>query len=434
MNPFLYWFYQFLKLLVRLGEKAFYPKVTVINKEGLKITGPAIVVSNHPNTLLDPFNAASRIKQPLFFLANAGLFKSKIGNWFFSTFYCIPIQRKEDTGGKAVNNANAFEKCDQFLTDKGILFIAPEGGSFVGRKLERIKTGSARIALSAEDKNNFELGLQILPIGLLYEDPGRFRSSFVIHVGQPITLGHLKDAYEKQPFETAKEITAQIEARLEGLIVNPADDAEDRLLYQAEEMIRTEGEASELSIIRKVQQLAQTIRTWSATKKETLYQRTTDYFEQLKALETDDKATSYLDRSLPIWKFLFLGLGFPIYLFGLVNHAILVFAMEFTWKKLALYPTYESTVKFMILLIVLPLSYYLQSSIVEWYFGATWSWIYLASLIPAGVIASKYRKTYLEWQKIRNLKAAKKKNPTQIQALIEDRSKLWQQISPLLSS
>ncbi|HHS95525.1 MAG TPA: hypothetical protein ENJ45_02965, partial [Phaeodactylibacter sp.] len=95
---FLFLFYNFCKLLVKISFRIFYEEVSVKNEHYLRCDNPCILVSNHPSTITDPLHVAHRAKRMVHFLANAGLYKSKIGNWFFSNFYCIPIERPEDVG------------------------------------------------------------------------------------------------------------------------------------------------------------------------------------------------------------------------------------------------------------------------------------------------------------------------------------------------
>ena len=109
-----------------------------------------------------------RSNRQVAFLANASLFASSFANWFLSQ-YCVPIQRKTDVANKNVDNDKSFERCDAFLSNGGCLYIAPEGTSDMERRLRPIKTGTARIALSAEAKNAFQLGLKIIPVGLTYD-------------------------------------------------------------------------------------------------------------------------------------------------------------------------------------------------------------------------------------------------------------------------
>jgi 1-acyl-sn-glycerol-3-phosphate acyltransferase len=107
---FLNLLYDFLKLIVRIILRIFYPDTIFINEEGLKFDNPTIVVSNHPNTLLDAVGVAARVQKRLFFLANSSLFASPVAGWLLNRLYCIPIMRKEDAEKKQVNNDHSFQR------------------------------------------------------------------------------------------------------------------------------------------------------------------------------------------------------------------------------------------------------------------------------------------------------------------------------------
>ena len=57
-----------------------------------------------------------------------------------------------------------------------------------------LKTGAARIALGAAADDHVR-GITIVPIGLVYDDKGRFRSQAAIHVGPPIEVDAWVDRY-----------------------------------------------------------------------------------------------------------------------------------------------------------------------------------------------------------------------------------------------
>lgn len=199
VNPILYLIYFLVKNLVRFATWFYYARVTVTGERHHRSKNPCILVSNHPSTLLDPLNVAIKVSAEVKFLANASLFKNPVADWLLRQLYCIPIERYQDTGGKPLNNAESFEQASNFLSKKGCLYVAPEGSSFVERKLRKIKTGTARIAFDAEKRNNWQLGLTILPIGLEYSDPTKFRSELVVQFGKPIRVADFREDYEADP-------------------------------------------------------------------------------------------------------------------------------------------------------------------------------------------------------------------------------------------
>src|SRR5690606_32504145 len=126
--------------------------------------GPLLLVSNHPNTFMDPVVIASLLRQPVYFIAKSTVFGSSFTNWLLHKMHLIPIHRREDAPYQPVNNDEAFAASYKALAQGKSIIIFPEGNSFNERRLRKIKTGTARIALGAEA--TMQAGVKIIPIGL----------------------------------------------------------------------------------------------------------------------------------------------------------------------------------------------------------------------------------------------------------------------------
>ncbi|MCC6279312.1 MAG: 1-acyl-sn-glycerol-3-phosphate acyltransferase, partial [Saprospiraceae bacterium] len=81
LHPLLRLIYFLLRLYAWVAMHVFYRRRTVLGMENLRFDGPAIVISNHPSTLMDVLNVGIHIRQEMFFLANYGLFKNPVSNW-----------------------------------------------------------------------------------------------------------------------------------------------------------------------------------------------------------------------------------------------------------------------------------------------------------------------------------------------------------------
>jgi len=387
LNPFLYLFYQAAKLLVRLVFKIFFSKTTILNEDTLHIDYPSIVVSNHPNTLLDPLNVACRIKgKEAHFLANASLFKTKFSNWFFNTFYCIPIERPKDVKGKRIQNAEAFAKCDDFLSKGGCLYIAPEGTSLIERKLRTVKTGTARIALSAENKNNFQLGLKIIPTGLTYTDPKNFRGEVLLNVGEPIIIANYKELYQKDSFKANRKLTADLEESMKSLLLDPEDDDMDLVVQKLEEMQQNDNPLPPDQHFLRTQNLVQHLRKWKDKQPKT-YERW-----QKKVIHYFYHYPISLGEIMTIgqrWKYL-IPAPFLLfaYLYGFLNNFLANYFPALLTKALKLHQGYDSNVKTLSGLLTYPIFYGLQIWFVHWLFRNWWvTGIYALSLYPVGLLA-----------------------------------------------
>jgi glycerol-3-phosphate O-acyltransferase / dihydroxyacetone phosphate acyltransferase len=162
--------YNVLKFVLQVALRVFFRRFEVHGHEQLRnAKGPLLLVSNHPNTFMDPLIAATLIPQRVAFIANGSIF-NRFTRPFFKFFHVIPVYRQKDTSDVPLSpaelNKMTFQRCYDYLKAKGSILIFPEGTSEIERRLRDIKTGTARIALGAEYENNFQLGITILPIGL----------------------------------------------------------------------------------------------------------------------------------------------------------------------------------------------------------------------------------------------------------------------------
>ncbi|QHL87581.1 glycerol acyltransferase [Nibribacter ruber] len=328
--------YFVLKTLFQMALRVFFSRFTVNHKHLLSAQGPLIVVSNHPNTLMDPVVTASLMKQNIYFLAKSSFFKPGIQGWLFHKLFMIPVYRREDvgTGGTAQNDAT-FVKCYEFLGKGGTLMVFPEGNSFMQRRLRPLKTGTARIALGAEAQHDFKLGVRILPVGLNYSDPSRFRSEVFVNVGEPIQVKDFEEAYAQDPFQAAHTLTDHLKERLEELVIHTETDEEDLLARQVEavyqdtlveELDLAKNESEERFLITKG--IVQSIQHFETTQPERVHQLRTDLQEYLDHLDRVGLRPSAI-KSLPkrrhlawgtVETVLYLLVGFPFYVYGVLHN------------------------------------------------------------------------------------------------------------------
>jgi glycerol-3-phosphate O-acyltransferase/dihydroxyacetone phosphate acyltransferase len=105
----------------------------------------------------------------------------------------------------------------QKLTEGGCIGIFPEGGSHDRTDLLPLKAGVSIMALGALSSNP-SLRLRIVPVGLSYFHPHRFRSRAVVEFGSPIEIpGEFVKDFEKGGDEKKKAISGMMELVVNGL-------------------------------------------------------------------------------------------------------------------------------------------------------------------------------------------------------------------------
>jgi glycerol-3-phosphate O-acyltransferase/dihydroxyacetone phosphate acyltransferase len=202
--------------LVRL----YYPIRAVEGAERAPASGPVIFVLNHPNGLLDPLLLRIALGRPARFLAKSTLFGNPFGRLAMDAFDTIPIFRaKEAKPGDAARNDASFAVCRAELSRGGALALFPEGVSHSDSQLRPLKTGAARIALSAEAEQDGKLGVTVVPVGLYYERKARFRSSVLLVVGSPIAIAPRLDGYRADERAAVGALTETIDARLDEVVL-----------------------------------------------------------------------------------------------------------------------------------------------------------------------------------------------------------------------
>ena len=203
--------YAALRLWARAAVSVFYADTAVTNRAPDLGGRPAVLAANHGNALGDV--AVIVAKAPAFphFLASATWWKSPPARFLFGLGGALPIHRRRD--GETLRNAETFAACHDALAEHRHLVIFPEGEMHLEPTLLPLKTGAARIALGAGSDRGVG-GVVLVPVGLVYEDRGRFRSRAAIEFGEPIEIDDWVDDYRADPAKVIHAVTELLGERL----------------------------------------------------------------------------------------------------------------------------------------------------------------------------------------------------------------------------
>jgi glycerol-3-phosphate O-acyltransferase/dihydroxyacetone phosphate acyltransferase len=263
--------YRILAWFLRVVTRVFFRQVEVVGLEHVPPTGGVLFAGNHPNSLIDPILIITTCDRKVCFAAKDALFKGRLMRAVLRGLGAVPIKRRDDhdgvprepspgasssmtaaataTGsapGSAVDNESAFAAMFAVLEAGGAIGIFPEGLSHDASQLARLKTGAARLALGGAARAG--TAIAIVPCGLTFIHPKRFRSRVLIQYGPPILV-----APEPGPpsADAIRALTAELDGALRRLTINAPDwetvRALDtvRRLYQPQEI--SIGERVELA-------------------------------------------------------------------------------------------------------------------------------------------------------------------------------------------
>ena len=328
--------YSFFKLLVRLALKVYFRKVHVVGTENIPKEGPFLIVANHPSSFLDPISIAVNVKQKISFLAKGSMFENKIIASILTRLGLVPIYRAQDDPTQLSKNKEVFNACYKKLSNNGVIMIFPEGTSESERRLRKIKTGAARIALGTVRENDYNLNVKIVPVGLNYTKSSRFRSEIFIQFGTPLESESYVEAYKKDEIATAKKLTNDIEENIKKLIIDINKKEYEVLVKRIESLYKSQLLKTDLDSqgtfkdIKISQKIYAGIEHFQRTDAELFHQMKTkidDYFLNLESMNLSDKTIekgSQLGNILQyfIKSLLVITIGFPIWLFGYINSFI----------------------------------------------------------------------------------------------------------------
>ena len=198
--------------------------------------GPVLLVANHPNSLLDPALVQATAGRPTRFLAKSTLFQGHFLSPLIRRSGAIPVHRRIDPGVDISRNEEMVAAVEAMLAQEDVVCLLPEGISHSTGRLEQLRTGAARIALSRTANG---VRVAIVPIGLNFDRLAVFRSRVTVAFGQPFGLDDLASAYQDNPEATVRTLTMRIGEHLRRLMIeaDPRDDLRmvDRIywLYSA---------------------------------------------------------------------------------------------------------------------------------------------------------------------------------------------------------
>ncbi|SDX51002.1 1-acyl-sn-glycerol-3-phosphate acyltransferase [Lutibacter oricola] len=212
------WYY-FMKYYVKTALFFTMKKVKVFGKENIPKKGAVLFIGNHQNALIDALLIPAYNNRKTHFLSRAGAFRNKTVAKILSSLNMLPAYRLRDGLRNMTKNFDVFKKCVTILKNNGAVEIFAEGEHHLERRIIPLKKGFARILL-ATLKEQPELNIQIIPVGLNYDTRLGYPASCHLHYGKPIETNKYFDTENpdmsfseilKVVSNSMKELTLHIE-------------------------------------------------------------------------------------------------------------------------------------------------------------------------------------------------------------------------------
>lgn len=212
--------YQLMRSVLGLALGFYFRRIERFHAERVPATGPILLTANHPNSVTDPFIIGASLPRKVNFMATVQMFRFAPLKWLLTRCGVIPVNRVKDDPKAMRSVMDTFEAVYRVLERGEAVALFPEGITHDDPQLKEVKSGAARMALELEHRHDGKLGLQIVPVGLTFSAKELYRSEALVNFGTPIRAADFLVDYETQRKECIRKLSAEIEARIQALILH----------------------------------------------------------------------------------------------------------------------------------------------------------------------------------------------------------------------
>lgn len=213
--------------------------ITVNGVENIPKDKPIILASNHQNALLDALAIGFTNNTQPVFLARADIFKKKFIARVLNYLKLAPVYRMRDGKDSLDKNVEVFENSVRILQNNRALCLFPEGTHIGLKSMLPHKKAIPRIVFIAAEMTNFELDINIVPIGLTYSHYYNFRRSVVVNYGQPISSKSYYSLFRDEgETKASNALRDDLYKAIDQLVVNVPDKAYYDIYNEAFEMAK----------------------------------------------------------------------------------------------------------------------------------------------------------------------------------------------------
>ena len=407
-------FYSAVRLVGCFWLWFFFKDVSVAGLERVPPTGPVLLCINHPNNLIDSLLVAGVLPRKVHYLATAALFRNPLVARFLTACGAIPVYRKQDDPDKMDRNVDAFSACFRALERGDLIGIYPEGTTHAERRVQRIKTGAARIALDYQSggQTGGQSGgrgapLTLIPVGLTFEARKAFRGHVHVSFGEPIPLAAYAAVYRDEPAKAVDALTTAIQWGMQAEILHVARLERQELIRAVEELYRGDlirelqeerglrgRQIDPLRLSRAIADAAAHFEERDPERVERLWAGVQRYRALLAAYQMRDQAVrarterpAVRTRLRRSWQ---ASLGLPFFAYGLLVNGLPYLLPRWLARRTARKETDYATTRLLASTVAFPLFWALEIWIVWRLLGPAWALGFALSLPVSGLIAYRY--------------------------------------------
>jgi 1-acyl-sn-glycerol-3-phosphate acyltransferase len=219
-------FSRFLKFIVPpFTFRVFFRRIFYSNLKKVPLEKPLLFAGNHQNSFMDGVLVGSYLPQPIHFLMRADMFKNPVARFFLHELNVSPVYRFEEGLENVHKNLETFKGIYSVLKNNGNYVVFSEGMCVQQKRLQKLRKGTARMAFGAAEE--FGLDVHVVPVGINYTYPAKFRKEVLINFHEPFSIRELNDLYKVSPAKALLAFNQKVEAGLQEQVIiveNPEND------------------------------------------------------------------------------------------------------------------------------------------------------------------------------------------------------------------
>ncbi len=414
--------YSFFKFLSDLfHDYIFYRSVKYTGKKNIPKNKPLLFSPNHQNALMDPMAILSSRKfESSVFLARSDIFNNDLLGNLFVNLKILPVYRLRDGKEKLKLNEDIFNLSVEVLEMNKVLTIYPEAEHTPFRSVLQLKKGLMRVAFHTAAKNNFNIDLKIIPIGIYYENYWHYRSKLLVNYGKPISIIDYKQLYNENQQAALVKLKNDLYEAITQLAIHIKNKDDYNFYENCRELFDYSTAKNDNLNHKKIYDKFLTdkknikkiddLKDKDADKYSLLKEKVTDYFEILKKNKLKDylfdKPVTFIGNFIVSLLYVLL---LPLKLAGFAYFAIPVCLPELLVKKFK-DKQFHSSIRYVVSFF-LPFIWAVLGFFILWIFVDLWwvKFVFFFAYIPLFVIWLEMRKLFKKiigkWRFLFNSKA-----------------------------
>lgn len=430
-------FWYFLRNSLYYCFFLYFKRFRIDGAKHLRVKGPMFVAMNHPNAFMDPISFSTFLFYPRsYYMARGDAFKKGAAAFVLQSMGIVPIFRMRDGGYESVKkNLESFKTAYSLLDRGQKIMVFAEGLSVKERRLRSIQKGTAKMSFGYLDRGG-DPDLKIVPVGINYSEPEKFRCYVYFQVGEPIAVKDFYEEYKTQPAQTIVKLTSLIEERMKPMVPSLQHIENDELIEQLQPILKKQFlEEKKLDyhdpanqqkywefIIGRLNEMTER----EPGKVEQLKKVTAEYSQQLRELKIRDHLVYRETKNktmLTAANILLLIFGFPFYLIGKILNFPAYYLADRLVKKKVKNIEFKASIAFGAGSLLLNI-FFLIELVVVWLIWHKWQFLLIYTGIKAacGWLALLYSPFRKKMAGAFRFSGLKKRDPSRFKSLLHQRA------------